>query len=225
MKNLLAENMLRFGTKNLTESTKQRLIEATAMTGSLPGTKNQPLPVRNPISAKQPLPVIPLSKPETIVANQEDQSINTSTQSAVLQNLQLQSDNIQSQIDAIQTIQDEQKQLKKLQQITMQIEELKKQIGSECKQKAFKGKLCRLYQKQLLTLQTQKLATDGFSGSGNRGSGRGGSGGGGGDGASKVSNWVQALNDVLGLIGAVTLAFKKDPPAPAAGADAGAGDN
>ena len=224
MKNLLAENMLRFGTKNLTESTKQRLIEATAMTGSLPG-KNQPLPVRNPISAKQPLPVIPLSKPETIVANQEDQSINTSTQSAVLQNLQLQSDNIQSQIDAIQTIQDEQKQLKKLQQITMQIEELKKQIGSECKQKAFKGKLCRLYQKQLLTLQTQKLATDGFSGSGNRGSGRGGSGGGGGDGASKVSNWVQALNDVLGLIGAVTLAFKKNPPAPAAGADAGAGDN
>ena len=105
----------------------------------------------------------------------------------------------------------------------MQIEELKKQIGSECKQKAFKGKLCRLYQKQLLTLQTQKLATDGFSGSGNRGSGRGGSGGGGGDGASKVSNWVQAINDVLGLIGAVTLAFKKDPPAAGTGAGGGTG--
>lgn len=201
---------------------KQLLLENDP-TGSMKTSFNgvQPLPVKQPLPVRNPISVIPLSKPETIVANQEDQSINTSTQSAVLQNLQLQSDNIQSQIDAIQTIQDEQKQLKKLQQITMQIEELKKQIGSECKQKAFKGKLCRLYQKQLLTLQTQKLATDGFSGSGNGSSGRGGSGGGGGDGASKVTNWVQALNDVLGLISAVTLAFKKDPPAPAAGA----GDN
>lgn len=40
MKNILAENMLRFGTKNLTNSTKQRLIEATAITGSNPITKN-----------------------------------------------------------------------------------------------------------------------------------------------------------------------------------------
>jgi len=231
MKNLLAENMLRFGTKNLTESTKQQLMEATAMTGSLPATKNQPLPVRNPISAKQPLPVIPLSKPETIIANQEDQTINTNTQSSVLQNLQLQSDVIRSQIESIRSIQDEQKQLKKLQQVTMQIEDLKKQISTECKKKAFKGKLCRLYQKQLLTLQTQKLATDEFSGSGGSyggGGGRSGGGGnggdgGGGDGASKVNNWVQALTNVLGLIGAVTLVFKKDPPA--AGADAGAGDN
>jgi len=193
MKNILAENMLRFGTKNLTESTKQQLMEATAMTGSLPATKNQPLPVRNPISAKQPLPVIPLSKPETIIANQEDQTINTNTQSSVLQNLQLQSDVIRSQIESIRSIQDE--------------------------------------QKQLLTLQTQKLATDEFSGSGGSyggGGGRSGGGGnggdgGGGDGASKVNNWVQALTNVLGLIGAVTLVFKKDPPA--AGADAGAGDN
>lgn len=205
MKNILAENMLRFGTKNLTESTKQRLVEATAMTGSLPVTKNQPLPV------KQPLPVIPLSKPETIVANQEDQAIDPGAQTAVLQNLQLQSDNIQSQIESIQTMQDEQKQLKQLQQITMQIEELKKQMGTECNKKAFKGKLCRLYQKQLLTLQTQKLATDGFSGSGSRSGG--GDRGGSSDGSSKVTNWTIALSGVLGLITSVMLAFKKDDKA------------
>jgi TolA-binding protein len=220
MKNLLAENMLRFGTKNLTESTKQRLIEATAMSGSLPVTKERPLPVTKPLP--KPLTVIPLSKPETIIANQEDQTINTNTQSSVLQNLQLQSDNIQSQIESIQSIQDEQKQLRKLQQVTMQIEELKKQISTECKQKAFKGKLCRLYQKQLLTLQTQKLATDGFSRSG----GGGGNGGGDGDGANKITNWTIALGGVLSLITSVMLAFKKDDKTTTdADADAGTGDN
>ena len=207
MKNILAENMLRFGTKNLTESTKQRLMEATAISGSNPVTKNQPLPV------KQPLPVILLSKPETIVANQEDQAIDPGAQTAVLQNLQLQSDNIQSQIESIQTMQDEQKQLKQLQLVTMQIEELKKQMGTECNKKAFKGKLCRLYQKQLLTLQKQKLATDGFSRSGGGGSGDG-------DSASKITNWTIALSGVLGLITSVMLAFKKDDKANA-DADAG----
>jgi len=206
--------MLRFGTKNLTESTKQRLIEATAMSGSLPVTKERPLPVTKPLP--KPVAVIPLSKPETIIANQEDQTINTNTQSSVLQNLQLQSDNIQSQIESIQSIQDEQKQLKKLQQVTMQIEELKKQISTECKQKAFKGKLCRLYQKQLLTLQTQKLATDEFSRSGGGGSGDD-------NGANKITNWTIALSGVLGLVTSVMLAFKKDPSA--AGTDADTGDN
>jgi hypothetical protein len=223
MKNLLAENMLRFGTKNLTESTKQRLIEATAMTGSLPVTKDQPLPVKQPLPKPlpKPLTVIPLSKPETIIANQEDQTINTNTQSSVLQNLQLQSDNIQSQIESIQSIQDEQKQLRKLQQVTMQIEELKKQISTECKQKAFKGKLCRLYQKQLLTLQTQKLATDGFSRSGGGGSGDD-------DGANKITNWTIALSGVLGLVTSVMLAFKKDDKTTTgtdADTDADTGDN
>jgi TolA-binding protein len=212
MKNILAENMLRFGTKNLTESTKQRLIEATAMTGSNP-VKNQPLPVKQPLP--KPLTVIPLSKPETIIANQEDQTTNTNTQTAVLQNLQLQADNIQSQIESVQAIQDEQQQLKKLQQVTMQIEELKKQIGSECQKKAFKGKLCRLYQKQLLTLQTQKLATDGFSRSGGGGSGDN-------DGANKITNWTIALSGVLGLVTSVMLAFKKDDKTTTdADADAG----
>ena len=201
---------------------KQLLLENDP-TGSMKTPFNgvQPLPVKQPLPVRNPISVIPLSKPETIVANQEDQAINPGAQTAVLQNLQLQSDNIQSQIDAIQTIRDEQTQIKKLQQITMQIEELKKQIGSECKQKAFKGKLCRLYQKQLLTLQTQKLATDGFSGSGNGGS-RGG--GGSSDGSSKVTNWTIALSGVLGLITSVMLAFKKDDTSTT-GTDADAGDN
>jgi len=211
MKNILAENMLRFGTKNLTESTKQQLMEATAMTGSNPVTKNQPLPVKQPLP--KPLTVIPLSKPETIIANQEDQTINPGTQS-VLQNLQLQADNIQSQIESVQTIQDEQQQLRKLQQVTMQIEELKKQISTECKKKAFKGKLCRLYQKQLLTLQTQKLATDGFSRSG------GGGGSGDGDGSNKIKNWVETLSGVLALVTAVMLTFKKKDDKTTTGTDA-----
>ena len=202
---------------------KQLLLENDP-TGSMKTSFNgvQPLPVKQPLPVRNPISVIPLSKPETIVANQEDQAINPGAQTAVLQNLQLQSDNIQSQIDAIQTIRDEQTQLKKLQQITMQIEELKKQIGSECKQKAFKGKLCRLYQKQLLTLQTQKLATDGFSGSGSRSGG--GDRGGSSDGSSKVTNWTIALSGVLGLITSVMLAFKKDDTSTT-GTDADAGDN
>lgn len=202
---------------------KQLLLENDP-TGSMKTSFNgvQPLPVKQPLPARNPISVIPLSKPETIVANQEDQSINTSTQSAVLQNLQTQADNIQSQIDAIQTIRDEQTQLKKLQQITIQIEELKKQIGSECKQKAFKGKLCRLYQKQLLTLQKQKLATDGFSGSGSGGGGGGGSSD--EDGANKITKWTLALGGVLGLITSVMVAFKKDDTSTT-GTDAGAGDN
>ena len=202
---------------------KQLLLENDP-TGSMKTPFNgvQPLPVNQPLPVRNPISVIPLSKPETIVANQEDQAINPGAQTAVLQNLQLQSDNIQSQIDAIQTIRDEQTQLKKLQQITMQIEELKKQIGSECKQKAFKGKLCRLYQKQLLTLQTQKLATDGFSGSGSRSGG--GDRGGSSDGSSKVTNWTIALSGVLGLITSVMLAFKKDDTSTT-GTDADAGDN
>ena len=202
---------------------KQLLLENDP-TGSMKTPFNgvQPLPVKQPLPVRNPISVIPLSKPETIVANQEDQAINPGAQTAVLQNLQLQSDNIQSQIDAIQTIRDEQTQIKKLQQITMQIEELKKQIGSECKQKAFKGKLCRLYQKQLLTLQTQKLATDGFSGSGSRSGG--GDRGGSSDGSSKVTNWTIALSGVLGLITSVMLAFKKDDTSTT-GTDAGDGDN
>lgn len=125
-------------------------------------------------------------------------------QTVVLQNLQTQANNIQSQIELIETLQDEQKQLKKLQLVTNQIEELKKQLSTECKKKLFKGKLCRLYQKQLLTLQTQKLATDNISRSGGRG------GGSDSDGPNKIKNWTEALVGVLGLITGTMLVFKKD---------------